>query len=65
MRKLKAMVWLTGALVIAPAAMANIDFPHLEITGVGEITAAPDMANINVGVVTEAKNRQSSKKRIR
>ncbi|SIO42366.1 oxidative stress defense protein [Salinivibrio sp. ES.052] len=61
MRKLKAMVWLTGALVMTPAAMANIDFPHIEITGVGEVTAVPDMANIEVGVVTERKTAKAAK----
>lgn len=61
MRKFKALIWLTGALVISPAVMANIDFPHLEITGVGEITAAPDMANIDVGVVTERKTAKAAK----
>jgi uncharacterized protein YggE len=61
MRKLKAMVLLTSALVMAPAAMANIDFPHLEITGVGEVTAKPDMAMIHVAVVSERKSAKAAK----
>lgn len=61
MHKFKAMLCLTSALVTAPAAMANIDFPHLDITGVGEVTAAPDMATIDVGVVTERKTAKAAK----
>lgn len=47
---------LAAGLMLAPAAHASDDAPRtITITGEGEVTAVPDIAYIDTGVVTEGK----------
>ncbi len=51
-----AMIALIAAMVLPfPAAAADHDSGQIRVTGVGEVYAAPDMATVSLGVVTEAK----------
>lgn len=43
-----------AALIAAPAAASDEGTPSITVTGTGQVSAAPDLAEIAVGVVTEA-----------
>jgi len=52
---LVAAALASAALFVMPARAEEAPRPTLSLTGIGEISVAPDMAVISSGVVTEAK----------
>lgn len=52
---LVAAAFLAAAPVAAPTALGAEIVPSLHLTGTGEVAAAPDMAIVTSGVITQAK----------
>lgn len=63
-KHLLAVVLGASTLVSAGAMAADVSFPHLETTGVGEVSAQPDMAVFSVEVTENRKTAKEAKEAV-
>ncbi|MFT5676102.1 MAG: hypothetical protein ACI808_002039 [Paraglaciecola sp.] len=63
-KHLLAIVLGTSTLMSAGAIAADVSFPHLETTGMGEVVAQPDMAVFSVEVTETRKTAKEAKQAV-
>jgi uncharacterized protein YggE len=56
--------WLVAAIWAGNAFAADVDFPHIIVTGYGEVNAKPDRAEISVKVVESTVEPQKAKQAV-